>query len=281
MFNARQRTGYLFLALVLGHLILISSQVSMSTGTRVLEAVAFGLFSEVQRGISSTFGGVRHLWEGYVELWDVRAENFALQQQVETLQVQLQEQHALAQRTRSLQALLDLRTEAALPTMSARVIAADATPWFRTLTIDRGSQDAVRRDLAVIAAAGVVGRVVGQPAARAAKIQLLIDRNAAAGAMIERTRAGGVVMGGDDDSSLRMEYVSNLKDVQVGDVVVTSGIEGIYPKGFVIGHVGVAERGTGLYKAIHVVPVVDFTGLEHVLVVMTGRPPSPTSAGAK
>ena len=281
MFNARQRTGYLFLALILGHLILISSQISMSTGTRVLEAVTFGLFSEIQRGISSIFGGVRHVWEGYVELWDVRVENFALQQQVEALQVQLQEQRALAQRTRSLQALLDLRTEAALPTMSARVIAADATPWFRTLTIDRGSQDGVRRDLAVIAAAGVVGRVVAQPAARAAKIQLLIDRNAAAGAMIERTRTGGVVMGRDDDSSLRMEYVSNLKDVQVGDVVVTSGIEGIYPKGFVIGHVGVAERGTGLYKAIRVVPVVDFTGLEHVLVVMAGRPPSPTSAGAK
>ena len=280
MFNARQRSGYLFLTLILGHVILISTQVSMASGTRVLEAVTFGVFSEIQRTISSMFGGVKHVWEGYVELWGVRVENHALQQRVEVLEVQLQEQRALAQRTRSLQAVLDLRNEAAVPTMSARVIAADATPWFRTLTIDRGSRDGLRRDLAVIAAAGVVGRVVGQPGARAAKIQLLIDRNAAAGAMIERTRARGVVMG-SDESSLQMEYVSNLEDVQVGEVVVTSGIDGIYPIGFVIGHVEVAERGPGLYKTIRVVPVVDFTGLEHVLVVMAEPPPSPTAAGTE
>ena len=252
----------------------------MASGTRVLEAVTFGVFSEIQRTISSMFGGVKHVWEGYVELWGVRVENHALQERVEALEVQLQEQRALAQRTRSLQAVLDLRNEAAVPTMSARVIAADATPWFRTLTIDRGSRDGLRRDLAVIAAAGVVGRVVGQPGARAAKIQLLIDRNAAAGAMIERTRARGVVMG-SDESSLQMEYVSNLEDVQVGEVVVTSGIDGIYPTGFVIGHVEVAERGPGLYKTIRVAPVVDFTGLEHVLVVMAEPPPSPTAAGTE
>ena len=281
MFNASRRTGYLFLTLILGHVILISTQVSMGSGPRVLEAATFGVFSEIQRTISSIFGGVKHVWEGYVELWGVRVENRVLQQRVEVLEVQLQGQRALAQRTRSLQAVLDLRNEAAVPTMSARVIAADATPWFRTLTIDRGSRDGLRRDLAVIAAAGVVGRVVGQPGARAAKIQLLIDRNAAAGAMIERTGARGVVMGSDDESSLRMEYVSNLEGVPIGEVVVTSGIEGIYPRGFVIGHVEVADRGPGLYKTIRVAPVVDFTGLEHVLVVMAEPPPNPTATGTE
>ena len=83
--------------------------------------------------------------------------------------------------------------------------------------------------MAVIAPAGVVGRVV-VPSARAAKVQLLIDRNAAAGALIERSRAQGVVVGAGDER-LRMEYVSELADVVVGDVVVTSGIDGIYPEG--------------------------------------------------
>ena len=281
MFNASRRTGYLFLTLILGHVILISAQVSMGSGPRVLEAATFGVFSEIQRTISSIFGGVKYVWEGYVELWGVRVENRALQQRVEALEVQLQGQRALAQRTRSLQAVLDLRNEAAVPTMSARVIAADATPWFRTLTIDRGSRDGLRRDLAVIAAGGVVGRVVGQPGVRAARIQLLIDRNAAAGAMIERTRARGVVMGSDDESSLQMEYVSNLEDVQIGEVIVTSGIDGIYSKGLVVGHVEVAERGLGLYKTIRVAPVVDFTGLEHVLVVMAEPPPNPTATGTE
>ena len=271
MLNARHRLVYLFLAFILGHLVLISSHVNVNRGIRTLEVVTFGLFTEIQRVVSSLFVGVGYMWEGYVELRGLRIENNTLQQQVETLQVQIQEQRALVQRTQSLQDLLDLRKESALPTMSARVIAIDAIPWFRTITIDRGVDDGVNSDHAVIAATGVVGRVVGQPTARAARIQLLIDRNAAAGAMIERTRARGVVMGTDNDLLLGMEYVLNLEDVQMGDTVSTSGIDGIYPAGFVIGHIGFVEDGVGLYKTIRVVPSVDFAELEHVLIVMRSR----------
>ena len=282
MFNVRQRTGYLFLTLILGHVILISAQVSMASGTRVLEAVTFGVFSEIQRTISSMFGGVKYVWEGYVELWGVRVEKPCVcGSGSRRWRCSCRSSARWPSGTRSLQAVLDLRNEAAVPTMSARVIAADATPWFRTLTIDRGSRDGLRRDLAVIAATGVVGRVVGQPGARAAKIQLLIDRNAAAGAMIERTRARGVVMG-SDESSLQMEYVSNLEDVQIGEVVVTSGIDGIYPKGFVIGHVEVDRARPRLGTRLSAWPRSSTSpDLEHVLVVMAEPPPSPTAAGTE
>ena len=168
-----------------------------------------------------------------------------------------------------MQQLLELRASVDLRTVGARVIATDATPYFRTITVDRGTGDDVRPDLAVIAPRGIVGRVIGLPGARAAQVQLLIDRNAAAGALIERTRAAGVVVGTDDAAALRMDYVSNLEDVVDGDVVVTSGTDDIYPKGFVLGLVTSVERGTGLYKAIQVDPVVDFSRLEDVLIVMT------------
>ena len=95
--------------------------------------------------------------------------------------------------------------------------------------------------MAVIAPAGVVGRII-QPSSRASKVQLLIDRNAAAGAMIERTRAQGVVVGTGGDE-LRMDYVAGSADVKAGDVVVTSGIDGIYPKGFVIGQIQSVRQG--------------------------------------
>jgi rod shape-determining protein MreC len=121
----------------------------------------------------------------------------------------------------------------------------------------------------VLSHRGVVGRVVGEPAPRAARVQLLIDRNAGAGALIERSRAGGVVIG-DDAKGLRMQYVSNLSDVEVGDVVVTSGLDGIYPKGFVIGEVIALERGQGLYQEILVRPSVDFSSLEELLIVLDG-----------
>jgi rod shape-determining protein MreC len=128
----------------------------------------------------------------------------------------------------------------------------------------------------VIAPLGVVGRVV-VPALRSAKVQLLIDRNAAAGALIERSRAQGVVVGTGDER-LRMEYVSEVADVAVGDVVVTSGVDGIYPKGFVIGRVDAVEKNGNAFKRISVRPAVDFLSLEEVLVITT---PSPAREGPK
>ena len=148
----------------------------------------------------------------------------------------------MAQRTDNLRQLLELRERAGLDTAAAEVIGAAASPEFRTVTIDKGTADGLSADMAVISPAGVVGRVI-LPSWRAAKVQLLIDRNAAAGAMIERTRAQGVVVG-DGDGTLRLEYVPGTADVKVGDLVVTSGIDGIYPKGFVIGTIDSVDTGT-------------------------------------
>jgi rod shape-determining protein MreC len=109
-------------------------------------------------------------------------------------------------------------------------------------------------------------------------VQLLIDRTAGAGALVERTRAGGVVVG--EGETLRMEYVSPLADVAVNDVVVSSGLDGIYPKGFVIGRV-VAVDGTGAARRITVRPSVDFSSLEEVLVVLGGAPGGVPEDGAE
>jgi len=166
-----------------------------------------------------------------------------------------------------LQKLLDLKSSTELSTTGASVIAGGASPEFRTITVDKGTQDGLRADMAVIAPAGVVGRVI-QPSGRASKVQLLIDRNAAAGALIERTRAQGVVVGSGAED-LRMEYVPGSAEVKAGDVVVTSGIDGIYPKGFVIGQIQSIRRAAGGYSDIVIKPAVDFTSLEAVLVVVT------------
>lgn len=273
MLDIRQRTGYLFLTVMLGHLILISAQVPSKSGPKVLEAVALSLFGEVQRATAGVTGTLAEIWSGYVDLRGVHEENAALRRQVSDLQIRLQAERALAGRAAGLARLLDLQARIELPTLAAQVIAGDATPGFQTITIDRGARDGVRRDMAVIAPAGVVGRIVGDPVARAAQVQLLIGKNAAAGAMLERSRAAGVVMGGAGDPALQLEYVSNLAEVVEGDLVVTSGIDGIYPKGFAIGRVESAQSGPTLYQIIQVRPVVDFSSLEEVLVVLA--PPAP------
>ncbi len=277
LLDIRQRSGYLFLAVTLGQILLISAQVNSKSGVPVIESVTFGIFSEVQRGLSGGFVGIRQVWSGYIGLRHLKVENDALKRDLAAAQVSVQEQRALADRTHGLERLLDLREHLKLKTVAAEIIGAAATPDFRTLTIDKGTRDGVKADMSVIAPAGIVGRLV-VPSLRSAKVQLLIDRNAAAGAIIERTRAQGVVVGGGDDK-LRMEYVSETFDVVVGDVMVTSGIDGIYPKGFIIGRIESVEKSGGAYKRITIKPAVDFSSLEEVLVVLTPTPARDAAQG--
>jgi rod shape-determining protein MreC len=263
----RQRSGYLFLALIVGHVVLISAQVNSRSGVPILEAVTFGAFAEAQRGASSIVDSLRHVWGNYVALRSVRADNDALRRELAEARVRMQEQGALVGRAEALAELLELKKRTPLQTAAAEIIAAGATSDFRTLTINKGVLQGIQTDMAVVAPLGVVGRVVTS-SPRAAKVQLLIDRNAAAGAMIERSRAQGVAVG-DGDDTLRLDYVSETSDVVVGDQVVTSGIDGIFPKGFIVGRVIDVQRSGGAYRRITVQPAVNFSELEDVLVVLT------------
>lgn len=276
--GARRRTGPLLVTALLAHLLLISTQVDRD-GATLFERMVFAVMGEVQRATSWVFGGFSATWTHYVALQGVQSENVRLRDELAQLEVKLQEQRALALRGERLQALLGLQQQVVGRTLVADIVAGDATSWFRTVTINRGTSDGVAADLAVISPHGVVGRVIGQPSPRAARVQLLVDRNAAAGALIERSRAGGVIVG-DDGVWLRMEYVSNLADVQVGDVVVSSGLDGVYPRGLKIGEVVLAERGAGLYRQIRVKPSVEFSSLEEVLVVVE-PPPAPVAPEAQ
>ena len=266
LLDIRRRTGWLFLAVVVGHIVLISAQVNTRRGVPVFEELTFGVLAEVQRASSWLITGIRTAWDNYVALQQVHQNNEQLRNEVAQLEIRLQQERALARQARTLEQLLELRSSVPLVTTASAVIGSGASPDFRAITIDKGTADGLRADMAALAPAGVVGRVV-TPTARAAKVQLLIDRNAAAAALVERSRAQGLVVG--TGTGLRMDYVPGMADLQVGDVVVTSGIEGIYPKGFRIGQIESLKRGTGEFSDIAITPAVDFSSLEAVLVVLT------------
>jgi rod shape-determining protein MreC len=276
MLDIRKRTGWIFFSAMIAQILLVSAQVQTKSGVRALNAVTFEVFSRIEHGTASFVKGGQGFWGNYIGLRGVKAENDALKKRVAELEVQLQQEHALAARSQRLQALMDLKSQAIVPTIAAEVIAGNPDPVMRTITIDRGTDDGVQADMAVVAPGGIVGRVIGPVARGAARVQLVVDRSAAAGALIERTRAGGLVVGVEANPPMRMELVSNLTDVQAGDVVVASGLDGIYPKGYAIGKVEKAERTGGLYYTITVRPSVDFSSLEEVLVVLT--PPRPATA---
>lgn len=277
--DIRQRTGWFFVAVVLGHIVLISAQVNTARGVPLLEAVTFGAFAEVQRAASSGVGSVQEGWQNYFALQQIRRENETLQQEVAQLRVELQQERSLAQQSRALAELLELRKQITLSTTAgsvtrSSVIGSGASPQnaFRSVTIDKGTQDGLKRDMAVLAPAGVVGRVV-TPTARASKVQLLIDSNAAVAGTVERSRAQGLVVGtGDVECPLRMDYVPGTADIKPGDLIVSSGIDGIYPKGFAIGQIQ-SVSGTGACSGIVVRPAVEFRTLEAVLVVLATPEP--------
>jgi rod shape-determining protein MreC len=268
-----QRPGILLGAAVALHVALISLSVTTQAGVTVFHAVVFGGVAEAQRGASGAGGSLRSWWEGYLDLRRVRGENETLRRELGDLKVVLQQERVAAERAESFRRLLEFRARTPLATTGAEVIGTGASPEFRTVTIDKGTGDGLAANLAVLAPAGVVGRIT-LPSARASLVQLLIDRNAAAGALVERTRVQGVVVG-VGDGTLRMDFVATTGDVVAGDQIVTSGIDGLYPKGFAIGTVERVERGDGLYHVISVRPAVDVSRLEEVLVVLA---PSPAGA---
>ncbi len=287
MFDIRRRTGFILLSVLTVQIILISAQVRSDSGVPVLESVTFGFFSGIQRITFGFVDGVVNTWARYSSLQNVADENTLLREQLAGMQVELQNARAQAQRSESLRELLNFREDVPWSTVAAEVVAVDATPWFRTVTIARGTRDGLQTDLAVLAPTGVVGRVVGPLSSNNAQVQLLVDRNAAIGAMLERSRSAGIVTGHVGDLPLRFDYISNLADVQVGDRVVTSGSEGIYPKGYLIGVVESVQLGrglyqdSGLYQDIGVRPVVDFGALEDVLVITERRPTDLPSGGTR
>jgi len=265
LLDIRQRVGWLFMTVTVVHLVLISAQVTSKRGVPLLQEAIFGSMAELQRVATGGIGGVRSAWQNYVNLRQIGQENDALKQRVSQLEVALQRERALAEQTRVLQQALDLKTETPFATTAAMVIASGASPDFRTMTLDKGSSQGFATDMAVLAPEGIVGRVI-LPTPRAAKVQLIIDRNAAAAGLVERSRAQGVVVGTGNDR-MRFDYVPGSADLKVGDRVVTSGLDGIYPKGFVIGQIESVERSAGEFSNVLIRPAVNLSALETVLVV--------------
>jgi len=162
---------------------------------------------------------------------------------------------------------MQLKEAISTPSIAASVIGEDVTPWFRTVIIDRGLVDGIREGMPVVASAGVVGRVVRQTA-NSSRLLLITDHASSVAATIERSRARGVVKG-KGAGLCSLEFSQRGEDVKVGDIVVTSGIGGVFPKGIPIGEVTMVKKGEfGIFQTVQVRPFVPMSRLEEVLVLV-------------
>lgn len=219
------------------------------------------LFAKLNRAAFS-------LWATYREWKDLRAENRALREEVERLRVEtLQVQETRAENLR-LRGLLVLKERLPLDTLPGEVIAKEWGGWVRSLTVNRGRRDGVQRLTPVIVSDGLVGRVVAVRA-NLAVVQLLNDPSSAVGAIVQRTRILGMVEG-EPNGSLRFKFLARESGrVRVGDLVVTSGLGGLFPKGLPVGRVVQVEgHGSALFQFARLEPTVDFTRVEEVLLLI-------------
>ena len=196
----------------------------------------------------------------------VRAENVLLRQQITELEHQRAE-------NAQLRALLQIKKAAPWRTVGARVIGRDASNWWQSIQIDRGSDDGLRPNQPVLSAGGLVGKTVAVTRGEC-RVLLLIDPACKTGAMIRRTRelgiAGGAAAALRREPRLQMTFVDRQSSVEVGDAVDTSGLGGIFPRGILIGKVTDADLDSqsGMYQNIEIQPAADFRRLEEVMVIV-------------
>ncbi|MHC1698551.1 MAG: rod shape-determining protein MreC [Geobacteraceae bacterium] len=214
--------------------------------------------------VSDFFAGI---WNNYISLVDVRKENVQLRETIKQLNTRVIRNHEAVLASERLQQLLNLRDALRVPSIAARVIGEDVTPWFRTVIIDRGAVDGVREGMPVVASGGVVGRVV-RVASTSSRLLLVTDNASAIAATVQRSRARGVVKG-KSGQLCSLEFSQRGEDVKVGDVIVTSGIGGVFPNALPIGEVTMVKKGEyGIFQTVELRPFVSMSHLEEVLVLL-------------
>jgi rod shape-determining protein MreC len=195
-----------------------------------------------------------------------KAENERLRTRIQKLEAERNRLLEAEATNRRLQQLLDFRAQLPAGSVTATIIANSASTWFQSCLLDKGSSDGVGKGMAAVTPLGVVGQVIST-AARSAKVLLITDPNSGVDVLVQRTRARGIVSGSLEQKTI-MKYVKRSEDIQVGDRLITTGLDGVFPKGLVVGTVTKVQRqNLGLFQYIELLPAVSPSQTEEVLVV--------------
>ena len=251
-------------------LVLLSWGVRSGGGWTFLERLLVEATAPIQSFFTLGYRAVEGFWRHYFYLVGAREENLLLKRENEELRREASLYRELVSGCERFEELDRFRKSLNLPTVTARVTGVDPSGVFRSIIINKGGSDGLDLDMAVISARGVVGRIVSI-SYNYSKVLLITDQNSAVDCFIQRSRERGMVKGAAEDLC-RIEYVPVTGDVTVDDTVVTSALEGVYPKGIPIGRVtAVKDSSGGLFKEIEMQPYVPFSRLEEVLVVIGGE----------
>jgi rod shape-determining protein MreC len=248
-----------------GLLILFSSPKESEPG--IVSRVVYTALRPVQQVIFTVHSRVTNLWKGYIALTNVRAENQTLTEEIRRLRRENAVLQSKESENRRLAKLLDLKTRYEYPSLVAQVVGEDATGWYKSIFVNRGSEDGVGCDMAVTVAQGIVGRVV-KTTHDMSRVLLLTDPNLSVDCRVARTRDRGLLSGSLERGCI-LRYINLKSGIAAGDEVVTSGLDGVFPRGLPVGKIEKVRKGAqGLFLEALVTPAVDLSEIEEVLVIL-------------
>jgi rod shape-determining protein MreC len=270
--------GVLF-AQVLGLAVQVK-RTSDSEPTRLIRVWAVGTIAPLEKALAWVQTSSSDLWHNYFYLRGVRAENRSLKAQLERMSLDQARMSQDADQARRLQALLSFKEQFISQTMAAQVIGASGSELSRSVYIDKGEKDHIKPDMAVITADGIVGKVL-RVYRSTSQVLLINDQTSGVGALLDKTRLQGILRGTSTGEAV-LEKVMSDETVPAGELVLTSGGDGVFPKGLLVGRVTKVSAGNDLFLNIHVRPAADLSKLEEVLVVtkIDERQTEPDQAGA-
>ena len=230
------------------------------------------LFAPIPKTVNWAGQSMSDIYHGYLDMRRSVGENLQLHRQIDQLTTENLRLRQSEGDLRRLRSLLGYSEQFTMPTTMAEPVMLDISSRFKSIILDRGSNSGIEVNDAVVNASGLIGRVV-LTTKDMAKVQLVTDGNSSVGVLIDRTRRQGVLRG-DGASGAQLYDIPSLSDVRPGDVVMTAGIDGIYPKGILVGIVTKAEKGQDLFKTITVRPSIDFGSIEEVIILHTRKVPN-------
>jgi rod shape-determining protein MreC len=279
----RYRNLIVLVGVLFAQILGLAVQVKRTTDsepTRLIRIWAVGTVTPLEKALVWTKTTTGGWWHNYFYLRGVRAENRSLKAQIERMSLEQVRMSQDADQARRLQALLAFKEQFISQTMAAQVIGSSGSELSRSIYIDKGEHDGVKPDMAVITAEGVVGKVL-RVYRSTALVLLIDDQTSGVGALLDKTRLQGILRG-SPSGEVVLEKVMSDETVPPGELVLTSGGDGIFPKGLLVGRVTEAKPGRELFLNIRVHPAADLSRLEEVLVVtkIDERQAAPDQTGA-
>lgn len=267
---SRHKSLVLLAGVVVVQVLFLAVQIKRDSQGRLIRSWTVGAISPFERTGAWGFGRVRSIWSRYFALQNTSRENESLRRENSALKLQVEELGSKAAEADRLALLINFRQlNHNVPMLGARVIGASADTASETIFLDRGSRDGIRRNMAVITPDGVVGKII-EAFPNSAQVLLLTDKDSGVGAMLADSRIQSPV-GGTGEPLLVMKYVANDDTVNLGERVVTSGMDRIFPKDLPVGSVAEIKPGNP-FKLIRVRPAASLERLEEVIVLLTLRP---------